>query len=119
MNGLFGSMASLVKTLFKTVFWYITRKRCEGTVTEYPRFRQFIPDKYKAQEMYERDVGVDPRLLLFVSNKYKTREMYEKAVEDGLWTLIYVPDWSVTQELIKIWHDNDDHCIDDDELFKW
>ena len=25
----------------------------------------------------------------------------------------------MTQELIKIYHDDDDYCIDDDELFKW
>ena len=23
------------------------------------------------------------------------------------------------QELIKIYHDDDNYCIDDDELFKW
>ena len=30
----------------------------------------------------------------------------------------YVPDWFVTQQQIKIWHDNDDYS-DDDRLIKW
>ena len=56
MSGLFQDMASLVNSLFKNVFWYITQKRCERGILEYPWFLQFVPDKYKTREMHERDV---------------------------------------------------------------
>ena len=26
------------------------------------------------------------------------------------WLLIYAPDWFVTQEQVKIWHDDDYYC---------
>ena len=42
--------------------------------------------------------------------------------DDGVWGdpffLKYVPDWFVTQELITIWYDGDDHC-NNNELIKW
>ena len=30
----------------------------------------------------------------------------------------YVPDWLVTQELVKLWHDEDDY-YNDDEFAQW
>ena len=30
----------------------------------------------------------------------------------------YVPDWFLTHQQIKIWHDNDDYC-NDDEIIEW
>ena len=33
--------------------------------------------------------------------------------------LQYVPDWFVTQEQITTWHDDDDHCNNDDVLITW
>ena len=32
-----------------------------------------------------------------------------EAVGDDVFSLVYVPDWFVTQQLIKSWHDNDDY----------
>ena len=43
--------------------------------------------------------------------------MCEKAVKKYLSLLKYVPDWFVTQQ-IKIWHEIDDYC-NDDELIEW
>ena len=31
----------------------------------------------------------------FVPDKYKTQEMCDKAIAEGPWSLIYVPDWFV------------------------
>ena len=42
--------------------------------------------------------------------------MCEKAFKKYLWLLKYVPDWFVTHQQPKTWHDNDDYCNDDDEL---
>ena len=44
--------------------------------------------------------------------------MYKKAIKKYIWLLKYVPDWFVTHQQIKIWHDNDDYC-NDDELIEW
>ena len=44
--------------------------------------------------------------------------MCEKAVKKYLCLLKYVPDWFVTDQQIKIWHDNDYHC-NDDQLIEW
>ena len=48
---------------------------------------------------------------------FKTQEMCDKAVRRRPWLLEYVPDWFVTQEQMKLWHDDDD--CDDDELIEW
>ena len=48
---------------------------------------------------------------------FKTQEMCDKAVRRKPWLLEYVPDWFVTQEQLKLWHDDDD--CDDDELIEW
>ena len=65
-----------------------------------------------------KDVDIQPRFLPFVPDRFKTREMCEKAVKKYLRLLKYVPDWIATYQQIKIWHDNDDYC-NDDELIKW
>ena len=57
-------------------------------------------------------------VLKKVDKVLKTRGMCIKAVEKYLWLLKYVPDYFVTHEQIKIWHDNDDYC-NDDELIEW
>ena len=53
-------------------------------------------------------------VLKKVDKVLKTRGMCIKAVEKYLWLLKYVPDYFVTHEQIKIWHDNDDYCNDDE-----
>ena len=44
--------------------------------------------------------------------------MCEKAVKKFPCLLKYVPDQFVTDQQIKIWHDNDYHC-NDDKLIEW
>ena len=65
-----------------------------------------------------KDVDIEPRFLPFLPDRIKTREMCEKAVKKYLWLLKYVTDWFVAHQQIKIWHDNDDYC-NDDELIEW
>ena len=62
-----------------------------------------IPDWYKTQEMPERVVSEDPSLilLLFRFDKYVTQRMYDEAVDDSLAALKLIPDWSVTNKMIK------------------
>ena len=42
----------------------------------------------------------------------------DDAVCEDSYSLKYVPDWFVMQELVKIWHDDDDYYNDDD-LVEW
>ena len=41
--------------------------------------------------------------------------MCDAAVSEDPYYLQYVPDWFVTQEQVKIWHDDNNYC-DDDEI---
>ena len=66
----------------------------------------------------DEDVDIEPRFLPAEIDCFKTREMHENAVKKYLWLLKYVPDWFVIHQQIKIWHDNDDYC-NDDELIEW
>ena len=54
----------------------------------------------------------------FVPDHFKTQEKCDAVVMEDPWFLIYVPDWFVTQRLIKIWHDDEDYC-NDDEVIGW
>ena len=65
-----------------------------------------------------KDVDIEPRFLPFVPDCFKTREMCEKAVKKYLWLLKYVPEWFETPQQIKIWHNNNDYC-NNDELIEW
>ena len=65
-----------------------------------------------------KDVDIEPNFLPFLPDPFKTREMCEKAVKKYPWLLKYVPDWFVTHQQMKTWHDNNDYC-NDDELIKW
>ena len=49
--------------------------------------------------------------------------MCAKTVKDNTYSLQYVPDWFVTQQQIKLWHDNDDNRPTgwwrNDEIIEW
>ena len=53
-----------------------------------------------------------------VPDHLKTRGMCDKAVRDDPSSLQYIPDWFVTQQQLKLWHDDYDYC-NDDKLIEW
>ena len=57
-------------------------------------------------------------LLKYVPDRFKTREMCDDVVQKRSRLLRYVPGWFVSQESIKLWHDDTYYCNDDD-LIKW
>ena len=73
MSGFFKNIANLVNTLSKNAFWYITQKRYEREVLEYPLFLPFVPDKYKTRKICQRTVEKDLCTLKIVPDKYKTQ----------------------------------------------
>ena len=63
-------------------------------------------------------MDIEPRFLVLLPDHLKIRGMFKKAVEKYIWLLKYVPDYFVTYQQIKIWHDNDDYC-NNNGLIKW
>ena len=60
-----------------------------------------VPDQYKTQEMCDRFVSEDPFLIVYCADKYKTQRICDKTVEDSLAALKLIPDWFVTNQMIK------------------
>ena len=56
-------------------------------------------------------VEKEPEALEHVPYHLKAGEMCKRAIEADLYTLVFCPDWFVTQEQIKLWCDDD---YDDD-----
>ena len=67
--------------------------------------------------MCERAIENEPYSLKFVPDQYKAQEMFERAVEKKSWLLENVPDWFMTQKQIKLGHD-DAYCCNDNKLIK-
>ena len=53
-----------------------------------------------------------------IPDRLKTQKMCSKTLKDDTYYLQFVPDWFVTQQQLKIWHDNDDK-YNNDELIEW
>ena len=70
------------------------------------------------QDVCKKAVEKDPRILKYVPDHLKAQGMCDKAVKDGPFSLQYVPDWFVTQQQLKLWHDDLDYC-NDDRLIEW
>ena len=93
-----------------------TVNMCRQAVGRSPLCLEHVPNYFKTQRMCERAVENELYTLEFVSDKHKTKRMCERAVEKKSWLLKYVPDWFVTQQQIKLWHDdayyyNDNYLI--------
>ena len=86
---------------------------------------EHIPDQYKTQEMCDKAVRISPYMLEYVPDCLKMQEMCDNAMRMDPWILNYVPHWFITQQQVKIWHDDnyypddDDDNDDDDELVEW
>ena len=95
-----------------------TQKMCNEAMRIEPYSLAFVPDCFKTPEMCDKAIEIDPFTLWHVSDNLKTQRICIKAVAADLMLLEYVHGWSVTQQQIKIWRDDDEYC-DDDELIKW
>ena len=89
------------------------------TVRREPYTLWHVPDQFRAQEMCNDAVEEDPYALKFFPDPLKTEKMCDKAVKDDPYSLQFVPDWFVTQQQLKIWHDDDDDYCNDDEMIRW
>ena len=76
-----------------------------------------VPNRFKTQEMCEKTVKADQLGLKVVLSHLKPTEMYNAAMKEDPSSLIYVPDWFVAWQQVKLWHD-DDYFYDRDEIIE-
>ena len=95
-----------------------TQEMCNKAMHIDPYSLAYVPDHFKTQKMCDKVIEIDPFTLWHVPDNLNMQGICIMAVEAGLGLSEYVPDWFVTQQQIKIWRDDDDHC-NDDELIKW
>ena len=74
--------------------------------------------------MCDKAVRISPYMLEYVPDCLKMQEMCDNAMRMDPWILNYVPHQFITQQQVKIWHDDnyypdDDDNDDDDELVEW
>ena len=60
-----------------------------------------ILDWYKTQEMCDRVVSEDPFIFVYCPDKYVIQKMSDKAVDYSLATLKLIPDWLISNKMIK------------------
>ena len=77
-----------------------------------------IPDQFKTYGMCIKTLETDPWQLHDVPDHFKMQDMCDNAVRNDSFSLQFVPDWFLTQQQIKIWHDDNDYCIDN-EVIQW
>ena len=95
-----------------------TQDMCDEAVEKYPWSLKYVPDWLKTQGMCERVVKDKQGALENVSDHFKIQGMRDDAVRKRLRLLEYVPDYFVTQQQVKLWHDNAYYC-NDNGLIKW
>ena len=91
---------------------------CNEAMYDNPAVFFLIPDRFKTREMCINAVEVDPWQFHDVPYHFKTQEMCDGVVRDDPFSLQFVLDWFMTQQQVKLWHDNDDYC-NNNELIKW
>ena len=102
--------------------------KCIEAVDVEPKSLRDVSDQYKTQEMCDiKTLRVGTwQVLEDVPVCFKTRDVCEKAMRKSPTSLVYVLDWFVTQQQIKMWRDDNEYCDDDDdddddddELLEW
>ena len=92
---------------------------CNAIMRIMPEAFHRITDHFKTQELCIKVVQADPLNLGNVLDHLKTKEMCDATMREGPSSLIYVPDWLVMQQHVKLWHDDDGSYDDDDEIIEW
>ena len=77
-----------------------------------------IPDQFKTYGIWIKALEADPWQLYNVPDHFEMQDMCDNAVMDDSFSLQFVPDWFVTQQQIKIWHDDNDYS-NNNEMIKW
>ena len=85
---------------------------CSEVVRKESYMIHFVPDHFWMQKMCNEIIRNMPEdALYYIPDHLKTQKMCEKEVKDNSSSLHFVPDWFVTQEEIKMWHDDDVYAM--------
>ena len=95
-----------------------TQSMCDKAVEKAPWLLYDVPASFITQEMCNGAVKADPWQLEYVPDHLKAQEMFNEAVRRESWNLRHVLDWLVTQQQMKIWHDDAYYC-NDNEMIEW
>ena len=79
---------------------------CNEIMRTMPDAFHHIPDRHETQEMCIKPAEVDSSFLELALDYLKTQEIGDKAFEEDPSSLIYVPDWFVTQQQVRPWDDD-------------
>ena len=72
---------------------------------------EIFSDHFKTQGMCNEVVGIHSRTFEHVPDDLNTQEMCNEAVRGGQWNLKHAPCWFVTQQQIKLGHDDTYYCF--------
>ena len=78
-----------------------TQEMCDKAIDKCLFVFNSIPDQYKTQEMCDKIVSEDPFKLKYCQDRCKIREMCNKAFDEFLPALKIFPDWFVASKIIK------------------
>ena len=100
-----------------------TQKMCErAAVKDKLGTLEYVPNHFKTQEMCEKVVEKSSWSLKYIPDYLKKLEICDKTVKDEPYFLQFVPDWFVTQQQIKLWHEYNRPTgwqYQDDEIIGW
>ena len=57
----------------------------------------------------------DPGELAHVRYHFKSKKVCDDVVCEDSCSLQFAPDWFAAQKLVKIWYDDKDYCVDDND----
>ena len=99
---------------------YITRGMCNEIMRINSGELYLVPDCFKIEETCIKALKVGTwRVPGDVPDCFKTRDVCEKAMRKSPSSFMYVPDWFVTKQQIKMWRDDDEYRDDDDIFIEW
>ena len=76
------------------------------------------PDRFKTQEMCNREAEKDPWALRFVLDHFKTQEICDDVVLEDPFALYFVPDWFIAQQQLREWDDYHGIYYNNDKLIR-
>ena len=97
---------------------FILQDMCEKAVEKAPWLLKYIPACFVTQEICKGAVKICSWTLEYVPDHLKAQDTCNEAVRGGPWNLRHVPDWLVTQQKIKIWHDDTTYYYNDNEMIE-
>ena len=76
-------------------------KKCGKAFNTLSSTVQFIPECYKAQEMYDKVFNKSILAFIYIPDQYKTQEMRDSIISEDPFSIRYIPYQYKTQQLNK------------------